>query len=156
MSEPFSDQPSVLEQQLRFHPFSKGLGDGDAAALASFGHLAAFETRDVIFEAGSPADYFYLVRTGVVALEVTSSTGRPQRIQSISEGSVLGWSWLFPPYEWQFRAVAQTPVRAIALDGAALRDYCEENPALGLRLVRRIAEVMADRLHASRRRISTF
>jgi CRP-like cAMP-binding protein len=146
----------VLERQVRFHPFSKGLGAGDAAALASFGHLVGFETRDVIFEAGSPADHFYLIRTGVVALEVTSATGRVQRIQSISEGSVLGWSWLFAPYEWQFRAVAETPVRAIALDGAALRDYCEENPALGLRLVRRIAEVMADRLHASRRRISTL
>jgi CRP-like cAMP-binding protein len=154
MNDSHSAQPSALEQQLRVHPFSKGLPDADTAALASFAEPVEFETRDVIFEAGAEADRFYLIRTGVVALEVTTATGRVQRIQSISEGSVLGWSWLFPPFEWQFRAVAETPVRAIALNGISLREYCEENPALGFRLVRRIAEVMAERLHASRRRIS--
>lgn len=156
MADRDRDEASLLEHQLRVHPFSKDLPDEDAAALARFAGFVDFGTRDIIFEAGAAADTFYLLRTGVVALEVTTSKGRMQQIQTISEGSVLGWSWLFPPYEWQFRAVAQTPVRAIALDGVALREFCEENPGLGFRLVRRIAEVMAERLHASRRRIAEF
>lgn len=26
-------------------------------------------------------------------------------IETIAAGSVPGWSWLFPPYQWQFGAV---------------------------------------------------
>lgn len=154
MSETAPDQYSILEQQLRVHPFTKGLSPEDAPELARHAELVSFESRDVIFDAGAPADRFYLIRTGVVSLEVTTATGAIRSIQTITEGSVLGWSWLFPPYRWEFRAVAETPVRAIAIGGEALRTTCEVNPALGYRLVRRIAEAMADRLHATRRRLS--
>ena len=143
----------VLERQLRAHPLVRGMSDRDLALLLAHAEVAQFEANQPIFASGDPADTFYLVRSGMVALRVAGDGGEPRRIQSIREGSALGWSWLFPPYEWQFEAVAETLTRAIAIDAIALRAEFEDDPGFGYRLMARIAEVMAKRLHATRRQV---
>lgn len=42
-------------------------------------------------------------------------------IESLEPGTVLGWSWLFPPYEWRFGAVAAEPFRGLAFDAESVR-----------------------------------
>ena len=62
---------------------------------------------------GEPADRFFLIRTGAVALEVARA--RPRRARdrdAASSGEVVGWSWLFEPYRWQLDARALEPMRA--------------------------------------------
>jgi CRP-like cAMP-binding protein len=63
---------------------------------------------------------------------------------------VLGWSWLFPPYRWHFDARALELTRAIALDGKCLREKCEEDHDLGYELVKRVAQIIMERLQATR------
>jgi CRP-like cAMP-binding protein len=138
---------------LAAHPFSKGLDPAHLDLLAEQAELVEFASGEVIFDVGTDADTFYLIRSGLVALEVASRSGVPRVIQQIAEGSVLGWSWLFAPYEWQFAAVARSPVRAIAFDAATLRQTFAEIPSCGYAVLSRVAEVMADRLHASRRQM---
>lgn len=142
-----------VRQQLRGHPFIQGLEHDDVEVFVQLGRLAEFAARDIIFRAGEPADTFYLVRSGVVALQVDAGGTFPRTIQNITEGSALGWSWLFEPYEWQFDAVAQTPIRAIAFDAVALREKFARDPACGYHVMARVAEVMARRLHATRRQV---
>ena len=77
----------------------------------------------------------------------------PRTIQEIAEGSALGWSWLFEPYQWQFAAIAITPVRTIAMDAAELRRQFEEQPACGYHVLERVSHIMAERLHATRRQV---
>lgn len=143
---------SSIEHQLRSHPLIRGLVESDIERMVRHARLVEFTVNDVIFEEGGPADAFYLVRTGVVGLWVRDSGGN-RKIESLHEGSALGWSWLFPPYEWAFDAKAETPVRAIAVDAGALRDEFADDPAFGYRLISRIAEVMAKRLYATRRQV---
>ncbi|HHC07998.1 MAG TPA: cyclic nucleotide-binding domain-containing protein [Actinobacteria bacterium] len=147
-----SVSPDVLEHQLRSHPLVRGLPADDVTRLLDPARLVEFEALDVIFRAGDDADRLFLVVSGVVALGVQRRSST-LRIQTIHEGSILGWSWLFPPHRWQFDAVAETPVRAIAIDAAELRRSLDEDPAFGYRFVLRIAEVMANRLQATRRRL---
>jgi CRP/FNR family transcriptional regulator, cyclic AMP receptor protein len=143
---------TIVDHQLRSHPLLRGMGVADVDRLTAHARLVEFDPHRVIFEEGGHADAFYLIRTGIVALKVRDAGG-VRKIESLHEGSALGWSWLFPPYEWQFTAEAETPVRAIAVDAAALRAEFEDDPAFGYRMIARIAEVMAKRLHATRRQV---
>lgn len=143
--------PTLLEHQLATHHFTQGLLDDDVETLLECASLVDFKSRDTIFLAGEPAEQFYLVRTGVVALQVSQEVGTPRPIQSIAEGSVLGWSWLFEPPVWQFDAVAETAVRTIAIETDPIRQVCAKNGPFGYRLLSRISEIMAARLHATRR-----
>ena len=55
-----------------------------------------------------------------------------------------------PPYQWKFHAHAVEDVRAIALDGKCLRTKCEQNHDLGYELLKRFAQIMEQRLEATR------
>ena len=63
---------------------------------------------------------------------------------------MLGWSWLFPPYRWHLDARAIEAVRAVAFDGACLRQKSIDDHELGYELMRRFAEVIVSRLQATR------
>ena len=61
-----------------------------------------------------------------MALE-SGTDGSPRiTLQVLGPGDVLGWSWLFPPFEWHFSARALEPCRVVALNGAALLIRAEE------------------------------
>ena len=132
------------------HPFVRGLEPADVDRLQHLAATAEFASGEYLFEAGGEADMFYLVRTGVVALELPETSDGTTTIQTLQEGSALGWSWLHAPQKWQFSAKARTPVRALVFESASLLEWFASDPAAGYRVVLRLAELMADRLHATR------
>jgi CRP-like cAMP-binding protein len=82
-----------------------------------------------------------------------SSFGKPLAIEMIGPGDLLGWSWMFPPYTWQFSARAIEPTTAIFFYGAILREYCEKDHSLGYELLKRISAVMVKRLQADHKQM---
>jgi CRP/FNR family cyclic AMP-dependent transcriptional regulator len=70
-------------------------------------------------------------------------------IETLAGGEVLG-SWLFPPYRWQFSARVVEPTQVIVMDGVYLRDKAEQDNVFGYELVKRVAQVIAERLQATR------
>ena len=70
-----------------------------------------------------------------------------------NEIEVLGWSWLFAPFEWQFTARALNQTTAIFFYGTVLREHCEMDPSLGFDLFKRMAPEMVKRLQSARRRL---
>ena len=63
-----------IRQMLAAHPFTKGLSETEIESLADLADLREFEAGAKIFEAGAAADTFYLVRSGLVALEVENGS----------------------------------------------------------------------------------
>jgi CRP-like cAMP-binding protein len=100
-----------------------------------------------------PAELFWLIRDGTIDLDSRLPDGGSVAIDTLGPGSVVGWSWMFPPYRWRFGAVASTPVEAIEFDGRLVRTLCAVDPSLGHELTRRFAEVMAHRLQTARTRL---
>ncbi|MER7842273.1 cyclic nucleotide-binding domain-containing protein [Streptomyces sp. NPDC096040] len=103
-----------------------------------------------IFEAGGTADRFWVIRSGAVNLDQEVTSHKRVTVASLGAGDLLGWSWLFPPYTWDFGAVAFSQVRAYEYDASAVLALCVEDPLLGLSLVRTVAEILASRLEVTR------
>jgi CRP/FNR family cyclic AMP-dependent transcriptional regulator len=142
-----------IAELLEAHPFFKGLEPEYIALIAGCGVNVAFREDEFIFREGDPAEHFYIIRHGRVALETFVPGRGPLVIETISEGDVLGWSWLFPPYRWSSDARAVDVTRAVALDGVCLRGKCDADPRLGYELMRRFAQIIMDRLSATRLRL---
>ena len=106
-----------------------------------------------IFEAGGTADRFWVVRSGAVSLVQQVTSVQRVTVASLGAGDLLGWSWLFPPYRWDFGAEAFSPVRAYEFEAQPVQKLCEEDPALGMTLVRLVAEILAHRLEMTRNRL---
>lgn len=111
-----------------------------------------FEAGRIIFEEGDPTNRFYAIEQGQIAVESDSPSG-PIVIQRLTDGDVLGWSWLYAPYYSHFRARALEDTSAIFLYGARLREACESDPDLGYELTKRTTRVVIHRLHATKRRL---
>jgi CRP/FNR family cyclic AMP-dependent transcriptional regulator len=138
---------------LRMQPFLTGLTDWQLECLARRAQRAIFHAGKRIFHEGDPADRLWLIIDGRVNVD----THLPHRgdvvVETLDSGSVLGWSWLFPPYRWHFGAVAVETTRAVALDGPDLRDMCQRDPMLGYQLTQGLMQVVVERLQATRRRL---
>jgi CRP/FNR family transcriptional regulator, cyclic AMP receptor protein len=145
------DVPAPLSD-IAAHPFLHGLTPRHLEVLAEYAMKSHFKSGDLIFEEGDPANRFYLLTRGKVLLE-SSSDGEAVPIQTIGPDEVLGWSWLFPPYYWHFDARAVEPTDAIFFYGTRLRELCEEDHDLGYELLNRTANLLIDRLMATRREL---
>ncbi|MFD7915995.1 cyclic nucleotide-binding domain-containing protein [Streptomyces sp. NPDC059752] len=70
------------------------------------------------FNEGGRADRFWIVRTGIVALDVHVPGRQPAVIESLGPGELVGCSWMLQPSSWRLGAVATTPVRTLGRAGA--------------------------------------
>ncbi|MFD5269752.1 cyclic nucleotide-binding domain-containing protein [Streptomyces sp. NPDC058335] len=118
--------------------------------LMTLAREVSFPEDTRIFEAGGTADRFWVIRSGAVSLDQRVTSVQRVTVAGLGAGDLLGWSWLFPPYQWDFGAEAFSPVRAYEFEAQPVLKLCEEDPALGLSLVRIVAEILAHRLETTR------
>lgn len=130
------------------------MGGGHVKLIAECACRTQFDAGDVIFRQGETANRFYLIERGTIQLEAALRSNERRVVAGvIGPGGVLGWSWLFEPYEWQFTARALTVTTAIFFYGTVLREHCETDPSLGLELFRRMSSEMVRRLQSARKRL---
>jgi CRP-like cAMP-binding protein len=139
-----------MNANLATHPFFKGMRQKHIDALRRASTYAEFGGGDVIFREGAPANCFYLIESGKVALEADMDGKGLVQIDVLNDGEPLGWSWLFAPYIWHFHARALKRTTTECFDAAELRKLCEEDRDFGYELLRRISEVMLGRLQSTR------
>jgi CRP-like cAMP-binding protein len=108
------------------------------------------EAGERLCREGDAATEFFEIRSGVVALEIVVPGRDALLIETLHDGDLLGWSWLYEPHRWQFDARATAPCDLRAFDGACVRAACETDPALGYAFMQRFAAVMVERLQATR------
>jgi len=133
------------------HPFMHGLKQPQVQRLLAGATVTEFAAGEIIFREGEPANQFYLIEWGEVELESRSAGCGSVRLGTLHGGDALGWSWLFPPYAWHFQARATKTTRAICCNGSALLVEAEEDPVFGYTLMKRVAQLLIQRLQASRR-----
>lgn len=135
------------------HPFLRGMTEEHIALLNQVTRYIAVPARHRLFDEGGTADRFWLIEAGQVALDLHVPGHGPVIIETLGRGDVIGWSWLFPPFEWLLGGVTMQATQAFELDGRAVRAMCEADSALGHELTRRMIAVVVRRLQATRIRL---
>lgn len=139
-----------LEHIIAECPFFADLDPAYLKLVVGCASNVRFEAGAYVFKEGTPADTFYLIREGKVAVEIFAPQRKPLVVATIGEGEILGWSWLLPPYVWKFNGHAVHATRAIAVDGKCLRGKCEENHDLGYEVLKRLVQIIEHRLDEAR------
>ena len=143
----------TVDQLLGESPALEGLAPEHRATMAGCARLHVFPAGERLLREGDPADEFFLIRRGAVAVETDVPGRGPVTLETLEPGELLGWSWLVPPYRSAFGARALEDVHVIVLDGACLRGKCDDDKELGYELMKRFAQVMIDRLQHARVRL---
>jgi len=134
-------------------PLLRGLPTEQIARLAAVAHHVSVPKNHRLFEENAPADRFWIIEAGQVALDVLEPGVGRLTIETLGRGDVVGLSWIVPPYQWQFGAVCTQPMQAFEFDARAVRAACAQDPAFGYAIAMRFMAVASHRLQATRTRL---
>jgi len=140
----------MLINSLGSMEFTQGLESKHLEKLASIAREVTFAEGETIFHEGDMDDEVYLVQEGQVAVEIHVPGRGRITILTVGPGQLLAWSSLFPPQRKTASGCTLSPTRAIAIDGAQLREACEADHDLGYTVIWRVAGLVAERLKATR------
>ncbi|MFJ7587506.1 Crp/Fnr family transcriptional regulator [Streptomyces sp. NPDC097617] len=106
-----------------------------------------------LFNEGGLADRFWIVKSGVITLDLHVPGRQAAVVESLGSGELVGWSWMASPHRWHLGAEAMTPVRAYQFDAATVRMLMDTDPAFGSAVGGWVVQVLAHRLQAARTRL---
>ncbi|HRQ23895.1 MAG TPA: cyclic nucleotide-binding domain-containing protein [Anaerolineales bacterium] len=120
--------------------------------IAAFSERISVKQGQFIFREGEKADKLHFLLSGSLALRV-NLTSRPESV-TVSYISVpyqsFGWSGVVAPYHYTSSAECDEDSELLIIPAEPFMQLMEEYPEAGFKVMKRIAEIIADRLRNSR------
>lgn len=142
---------ATTTELLRRQPFFKGLSEQQIQALGALAREVRYERDTVLFKEGEESGSFYLIISGMVALEI-APLGDALRLDTLSAGDEFGFSSVIGQ-KTVFQARVLKDLHALALDATMLRTLCATDTKFGYEFMCRLMNLVSDRLQATRLRL---
>ena len=137
------------------HPLWHDMQPKHLLALEHCAHLIAYERGDWIGRVGESAEFFYLITGGCAELSLPINEADSVPIMRLNKQAMIGWSWLYVPFEWQYDVQAVTTLDAIAFNVECVRAMLEADHELGFQLMKRFGTVIQERQRQIRQAFAT-
>lgn len=140
-----------LTHTLRRIPWFVDLPQEQIDCLASISAIHDMEPGDYLFKEGDREDYLFILLEGQVVLEVEVPTRGQVAVYTAESLDVIGWSSMTPIVRQRTASVRATqPSLLVALNSKLLMQLCDEDHDLGYLIMRRLANIVANRLLTTR------
>jgi CRP/FNR family cyclic AMP-dependent transcriptional regulator len=146
----------ISPETLRRYPFYSFMSPDQLRDVAMISDEVSYSTGNALFNIGEQADVCFMLIEGAVDLhyivvdEHEPTLRKEFVVGTINPGEVLGISAIVEPYEFTATAIAINDSRLLKTDALALRDLCQQDPALKLGLQTMVAKATMERLYATR------
>ncbi len=140
-----SDLPVILSRV----PIFENLSKRELAAVVRILHEREYQAEEIIFRENEPGMGMYIIQNGTVA--IISESGQLQ-LSELSDGAFFGDVALLDDAPRSATAVAKTACRIFGFFQPDLFALMERDPRLGLKIVFRLARLMAERLRKTNQR----
>jgi CRP/FNR family transcriptional regulator, cyclic AMP receptor protein len=140
----------TIEEAIAGTRMFRNLTPEQLGKVVSLGEDADFADGAYLLQEGQPADWFFVIREGFVALQTEVPSVGAITIETLHHGDPVGWWWLFEPYLSEFDARSRGLTHAIRFDARTLRRRFAEDSMLGYELMRSFASVIVECLQATR------
>lgn len=138
-------------KELKKIPWFQGIKPEHLQKIAEIAHLHKTTAGEVLFREGDKEDYLYIVIEGRIALDIFIPHRGKVRIYTAEPWDVFGWSSVTPIiHQRTAGAIAVVDGLVVGIDSEKLRNACEEDHDLGYLVMRRLTNIVASRLLATR------
>jgi len=128
-------------------PFFGDLTDEQLTTLANMASTKTFEVGENLAKQGRTQEKMYVIEDGLVGLYLELGPMTHRQIQAASNYDIIGWSAMLPPYRSTTTAKAIETTKVLVFNGTDLLGLCHTMPAIGCKVNRGLASVVAQRLH---------
>ena len=126
----------------------QGLSDAHLALIEPLCKPATFEEGALVLEEDGRGGACFILVAGRVDIEIRPpfETKAPQRIATLKPGSLFGEVSLLDGFLRSANARASERSEVLAIDDKGLRALLEREPAIGFRVMKNLARILAERL----------
>jgi CRP-like cAMP-binding protein len=140
-----------LTNTLHRIPWFVDLSQEKIERLASIAAIHDMEPGDYLFKEGDREDYLFILLDGQVVLEMEVPTRGQVAVYTAESLDVIGWSSMTPIVRQRTASVRATQHSLLlALNSKLLMQLCDEDHELGYIIMRRLANIVANRFLTTR------
>ena len=116
------------------------LSDDELGLLNRGRQMREYMPGEVLFYEGDDCRAIYCVESGLIGVRKSDADGNSVLLYLVSGGETLGYRALLSDQEFGASAEILEPSRVCHIGSAIVRRLLQENPALGLRYLKRVSE----------------
>jgi len=142
----------IRSEYLAGFPLFRDVSPAVLEKVAAISQEMTFSAGQTVFREGEKAEKVHFLIKGSIALKVNIMT-RPDNVTVsfvAKSFECFGWSGIVPPSYYTASAYCDEESRILAVSGKELMLILSNNPDAGFIVMRRIAEMISDRLRNSR------
>jgi CRP-like cAMP-binding protein len=145
----------VTAQWLKRAELFGALDESQLNALLSKSNVETFPEGKTIFRQAEEANRLYILIQGSVDLTVKAQEQIDFMTSKIEkEGAVFGTAALMEPYRYNVTAICLKPSKVLVLDADDLKKRIEEDPEMGMEIMKKLASIYFNRLNDMRSGVS--
>ncbi|MDI6763232.1 MAG: cyclic nucleotide-binding domain-containing protein [Thermodesulfobacteriota bacterium] len=135
----------------------ESLNESQLNVLLSHSGIQSFSEKEMIFRQGEEATRLYILIQGAIDLTVKAQERIDFMTSKIEkEGAVFGTASLMEPFQYNVSALCLKPSEVLVLDANRIRDKLEEDPRMGMEVMRKLAAIYFNRLNELRSGVSNL
>ncbi len=123
----------------------RGLTESEVEAVLGLGRSRRFDRREVIWHEGDRADTFHIIRSGWIAVQVTTALGEVATVAVWGPSQAAGLIDAFAPGKYHTtRAIALAPTETLAIRSDEMDDVRRRSPVVNDVLIELLAAKVVD------------
>jgi CRP/FNR family transcriptional regulator, cyclic AMP receptor protein len=144
-----TDQPNLLKLLCETR-FAEGLPNDYLQSLCRTSRMVRIKEGEQLFREGTVEDEIFVLTSGHIRLSMSVPGRGDVPFLTVGPGELVGWSGLISDGRMTAKATAAKESVLIALSGRRIRELCDAQPDLGYVLMKRVAQVLSQRLLSTR------
>jgi CRP/FNR family cyclic AMP-dependent transcriptional regulator len=149
-----SIQDGSTESVLSRVPAFTDLSARELRGVAAIVHKREYKAGEPVFYQGDPGLGMYIIREGEVSIRISDGEGEDKELAVLSDGDFFGELALLDESPRSATAMCRTDCSLIGFFRTDLFDMIEQKTHLGLKIVMRLAEILAVRLRKTDKELS--
>jgi len=144
----------TVEEVLSKVPAFANLAPRELKEVAAIVHKREYRSGEPVFYQGDPGLGMYIVKDGEVSIVIQGKDGNERELALFSDGDFFGELALLDESPRSANAVCKTECTLIGFFRPDLFELIEKNTTLGIKIVLKLAEIIAQRLRHTDKELS--
>jgi CRP-like cAMP-binding protein len=144
----------TTEEILSKVPAFANLAPRDLKEVAAIVHKREYRAGEPIFYQGDPGLGMYIIQDGEVSIAILGKDGNEQELAMLGDGDFFGELALIDESTRSANAVCRTDCTLIGFFRPDLFELIEKENTLGIKIVMKLAEIVAQRLRQTDKELS--